>query len=479
MEERIVIRIDTPPIPHISGFHHYKRVAAYARVSTSSEEQLNSVEAQKTYYIDYINKNKGWIFAGLYTDDGISGLSYQKRDGFNRMINDAFEGKIDLIITKSISRFARNTVDTLTHIRKLKEKGVAVYFEKEDINTLDAKGEFMITLLSSMAQEESRSISENVKWGLRKRMADGKYYVPYKRFLGYKKGKNSLEIVEKEAETIRYIYHLFLAGKTENFIAKKLRNLSIPTPSGQGGWDPSVINSILKNEKYCGNALLQKTFVVNYLTKREKKNRGELPKYFVKNGHKPIIDPVVWNEVQSIKQKRDRTYSGCSIYSHKLKCGVCGRFYLRRVRRDQTYRDDPAIYYHCRGKYDPECRCKNTVIYEAELDEIFSSAIIQLYKRHERRVLSSIRKAIKECMPIDRQRIVLRNVSIISNLGNEHSLLVSAFTKEILVTKATASPDNTILFELRNGECIQARSERKTPKRALGFHKSFNLAKQF
>ena len=174
MEERIVIRIDNPPIPHISGFHHYKRVAAYARVSTSSEEQLNSVEAQKTYYIDYINKNKGWIFAGLYTDDGISGLSYQKRDGFNRMINDAFEGKIDLIITKSISRFARNTVDTLTHIRKLKEKGVAVYFEKEDINTLDAKGEFMITLLSSMAQEESRSISENVKWGLRKRMADGK-----------------------------------------------------------------------------------------------------------------------------------------------------------------------------------------------------------------------------------------------------------------------------------------------------------------
>lgn len=163
MEERIVIRIDAPSLPQISGFHRFKRVAAYARVSTSSEEQLNSVEAQKSYYKEYIGRHKEWVFAGLYTDEGISGLSYLKREGFNLMINDAYAGKIDLIVTKSISRFARNTVDTLTHIRRLKEKGIAVYFEKEDINTLDAKGEFMITLLSSMAQEESRSISDNVK----------------------------------------------------------------------------------------------------------------------------------------------------------------------------------------------------------------------------------------------------------------------------------------------------------------------------
>lgn len=191
-------------MPQISKRPAFKRVAAYARVSTSSEEQLNSVEAQKSYYKEYIDRHKEWVFAGLYTDEGISGLSYLRREGFNLMINDAYAGKIDLIVTKSISRFARNTVDTLTHIRKLKEKGIAVYFEKEDINTLDAKGEFMITLLSSMAQEESRSISDNVKWGYRKRMADGKYHVAYSRFLGYTKGNTTLEIDEKEAEIARY-----------------------------------------------------------------------------------------------------------------------------------------------------------------------------------------------------------------------------------------------------------------------------------
>lgn len=166
---------------------------------------------------------------------------------------------MDLIVTKSISRFARNTVDTLTHIRRLKEKGIAVYFEKEDINTLDTKGEFMITLLSSMAQEESRSISDNVKWGYRKRMADGKYHVAYSRFLGYTKGNTTLEIDEKEAEIARYIYYLFFAGKSDNYIAEKLNSQKIASPGSGKKWAPSTIRSILTNEKYCGNALLQKT----------------------------------------------------------------------------------------------------------------------------------------------------------------------------------------------------------------------------
>lgn len=465
MEERIVIRIDAPSLPQISGFHRFKRVAAYARVSTSSEEQLNSVEAQKSYYKDYIGKNKDWIFAGLYTDDGISGLSYLKRDGFNRMINDAFEGKIDLIVTKSISRFARNTVDTLTHIRKLKEKGVAVYFEKEDINTLDAKGEFMITLLSSMAQEESRSISDNVKWGLRKRMADGKYDVAYSNFLGYKKGDATLEIVEKEAETVRYIYYLSLAGKTDGYIAEKLNSYGILSPAGKK-WCPSTVSSILTNEKYCGNALLQKTFVSDFLTKKEQKNHGELPKYFVQHGHDPIIDPVVWDEVQSMKQAHDISYSGCTIYSHKLRCSICGRFYRRRVRRGPSYPDVPAVYYHCRGKYDPECRCKNAVIYEQELDELSSAAIIHLLHLHEKRIETLIRTEIKKHIVPDRQNHVLSQVTGLL-ASEDMEFAVSDIAKEIIINQATLYPDNTIIFEMRNGGCIQETGKHKTPCRDL------------
>lgn len=187
MADRRVKRVTfIPTIKSIEeGYTYWKKVAAYARVSTGSEEQETSLEAQRMYYEQHIKENKEWVFAGIYYDDGISGLSYRNREGFNRMIEDALNGKIDLILTKSLSRFARNTVDTLVIIRKLKEKGVGVYFEKEDIHTLDAKGEFLITLMSSLAQEESRSISENVAWGQRKRFADGKYSMPYKQFLGY------------------------------------------------------------------------------------------------------------------------------------------------------------------------------------------------------------------------------------------------------------------------------------------------------
>lgn len=188
-----------------------KRVAAYARVSTDNDEQLSSYEAQ----VDYYTRQIKWSFVNVYSDEGISATSTKKREGFNRMIKDALGGKIDLIITKSVSRFARNTVDTLTTVRKLKEKGVEVYFENENIYTLDSKGELLITIISSLAQEESRSISENVTWGQRKRFADGKVSLPYKQFLGYEKGEDGLpKIVEKEAKVVRLIYKLFLEGKT-------------------------------------------------------------------------------------------------------------------------------------------------------------------------------------------------------------------------------------------------------------------------
>lgn len=253
-----------------------RRVAAYARVSTDSEEQLTSYEAQVDYYTHYIQENPAWEFAGMYTDEGISATNTRHRDGFNRMITDALDGKIDLIVTKSVSRFARNTVDSLTTVRKLKEKGIEVYFQKENIYTLDSKGELLITIMSSLAQEESRSISENVTWGQRKRFADGKVSLPYKRFLGYKRGENGLpEVVPEEAEIVRLIYRSFMEGMTPCKIAKTLTDKKIPTPAGKEKWQSSTIESILTNEKYKGAALLQKKFTVDFLTKKTKINEGD------------------------------------------------------------------------------------------------------------------------------------------------------------------------------------------------------------
>ena len=211
-----------------------RRVAAYARVSTDSDEQFTSYEAQIDYYTRYITKRDDWEFVKVYTDEGITGTSTKHRDGFNLMVKDALDGKIDLIITKSVSRFARNTVDSLTTVRKLKDAGVEVYFEKENIYTFDSKGELLITIMSSLAQEESRSISENVTWGHRKRFADGKVTMPYKNFLDYDKGKDGKPVInEKEAEIVRLIYRLFLQGKTASGICKHLDGLGIPTPTGR------------------------------------------------------------------------------------------------------------------------------------------------------------------------------------------------------------------------------------------------------
>lgn len=267
-----------------------KRVAAYARVSTDLEEQQTSYAAQVAYYTQHIKANAEWEFAGMYTDEGISATNTKRRDGFNRMFQDALEGHIDLIITKSVSRFARNTVDSLTTVRLLKEKGVEIYFEKENIYTLDSKGELLITIMSSLAQEESRSISENVAWGMHRRFAAGKVAMPYKQFLGYCKGPDGIpEIVPEEAAIVRRIYQLFLEGKTLFMIKKILMSEGITSPAGKNEWQTSTIRSILTNEKYKGDAVLQKTFCTDFLTKKMKKNEGELPQYYVSESHPAIV----------------------------------------------------------------------------------------------------------------------------------------------------------------------------------------------
>lgn len=282
-----------------------RRTAAYARVSTDSEEQLTSYTAQVDYYTNYIRGRDDWEFVGVYTDEGITGTNTKHREGFKRMVADALVGKIDLIVTKSVSRFARNTVDSLTTVRQLKKKGVEIYFEKENIWTLDSKGELLITIISSLAQEESRSISDNCTWGQRKRFADGKVTVPFNRFLGYDRGPDgNLVVNPEEAVTIRRIYSMFLQGMSPYGIATKLTADGIKSPGGKEKWNAGAVHSILTNEKYKGDALLQKSYTVDFLTKKKKINEGEIPQYYVEGNHEAIISPEVFEQVQRELERR-------------------------------------------------------------------------------------------------------------------------------------------------------------------------------
>lgn len=323
------------------------RVAAYCRVSTLMEQQESSYEAQVGYYTEKIKSNPNWKLAGIYADDGKSATSTRKRADFQTMIDDCMAGKIDMVITKSISRFARNTVDSLTHIRKLKEKNIAVYFEKEGINTLEGSGELLITILSSQAQEESRNISENCRWGIVRRFEDGKVIVNHSKFMGYTKDKDgNLIIVPEEAEVVRRIFRLFLEGNSSYRIKQILEADGIRTATGNTVWQATVIDKMLVNEKYMGDALLQKTYTVDFLTKKKVMNKGIVPQYYVEDDHEPIIPKELFHRVQEEKARRAsiyRTdtkkknveikgkYSSKYVLSDIMVCAECGQPYRRQV----------------------------------------------------------------------------------------------------------------------------------------------------
>ena len=321
-----------------------KRVAAYCRVSTDSEEQLNSYEAQKSYYTQKIEESSDWEMAEIYADEGISGTSMKKRTEFKKMITACKRGHIDLIITKSLSRFARNTVDCLETVRLLKANGIGVYFEKENINTLTESSEFLITLFSGFAQAESESLSKNVAWGWRKSAEAGNVYFQYKRMLGYRKGTDGQpEIVPEEAKIIRRIYRRYLAGCSLGQIKQELEQDNIPTAQKVERWSSAVIHNILTNEKYMGDALLQKTYITDCITKKVKKNMGERPMYYVENNLPAIIQRETFDQVQKemtrrsskrkVLQKSGKTelgkYSGKYALTELLVCGECGSPYKR------------------------------------------------------------------------------------------------------------------------------------------------------
>ena len=358
-----------------------KRVAAYARVSTEQEAQQNSYEAQISFYTDYIKNNPDWEFVKVYADEGISGTSYKKRDGFNRMVKDAEEGKIDLILTKSISRFARNTVDSLTITRRLKSVGVEVYFEKENISSMDAQAELIFTIMSSVAQEESRSISENVRWGHQRSMEAGKISLAWSNFLGYEKGPDGLpHIVEEEAELVRKIYRLFLEGKSINCIAEQLTREGYKTPMKATKWCVSTVRSILSNEKYKGDARLQKTYTVDFLTKEVRVNNGERKQWYIHDSHDAIVSPETYELVQQELKRRagkhGRFYD--SPFTGKIKCGDCGAYYGHRVwDSNNQYRKNIWL---CNDKYKNGTVCRPPRIMDEEIIQAFLIAVNRLPK---------------------------------------------------------------------------------------------------
>ncbi len=414
-----------------------RKVCAYARVSTNHEEQLTSYDAQVSYYTEYIKNHSEWEFVKVYSDEGVTGCNTKHRVGFAQMVSDALAGRIDLIITKSVSRFARNTVDSLTTIRTLKEHGVEVYFEKENIWTFDSKGELLLSIMSSISQEESRSISENVTWGHRKRMADGKVSVPFSRFLGYDRGEDgNLVINEKEAEIVRLIYRLFLEGLTPYSIAKHLTEKGIPTPAGKTKWTDSTVKSILTNEKYKGDALLQKSYTADYLTKKKKVNHGEVPMYYVQDNHEAIISPEIFDAVQHEMERRKNSgsrYSGVDILSAKLICGECGCFYSPKVwHSTDRYR---RIIYQCGHKYKNQSHCATPHLTGEEIQIFFIQSVNALLKNRDE-IISNLREGMKlvsDCTALEQERDRMK----------EETVLLAGMVESIIMENARVALDQT------------------------------------
>ena len=397
-----------------------KRVCAYARVSTDSEEQLTSYSSQIKHYSEYIKSNPNWEFVGVYADEGISGTQVKNRCEFQRMLDDAFNGKIDIIIAKSISRFARNTLDTLKYVRELREHKVDVYFEKENIHTLDLDSEMFLTLYSAFAQAESESTSQNVKLGLKAKMKRGEY-IGYAECFGFNWNKETkeLEINEEQAEVVRQIFDWYISGIGSFTISNMLNEKGIKAHRG-GIWRPTSVRCVLTNEKYVGDLLSQKSYVDNPLTHKHIKNFCKKKKYYVKDHHIGIIDRNTWDKAQEIYNKRslqmtpngkshNSKYSLKYPFSSKIECGLCGTNFTRRMnekRKDGTRR----VYWACCSKTSNVNNCRESIfITEDNIKEMF----IQIYnsitlKKHKTK--DKLLKAIKDTLNEDDTNITLNNL---------------------------------------------------------------------
>ena len=394
-----------------------KRVCAYCRVSTDSEEQLNSYSSQIEHYSKQIKSNPEWEFAGIYADEGISGTSVKNRTDFQRMIDDALNGKIDIIIAKSISRFARNTVDTLNYVRELRDHKVDVYFEKENIHTLDLDSEMFLTLYSAFAQAESESTSQNVKMGIKAMMKRGEF-VGKAECYGYKWNKElkTLEVYEEQAEVVRQIFNWYADGIGTRTISNMLNERGIKSYTGKN-FTQQGVRELISNEKYVGDLLCQKYYVISTLTHKKTRNYGEKEKYYVKDHHTPIITREVWETCQEILHKRSRKiipdgkshaskFTSRYAFSSKIECGICGTNYARRVS-GKMKDGHQNVYWACYHKVVNKENCPHSpTVRENILEEMF----IQIYnilveKKHKTK--DKLISAIKDTLTKDDNKVKL------------------------------------------------------------------------
>lgn len=433
MQVKVIKKIDGR-IDRKTGnvFNERLRVCAYCRVSTDSEEQKNSYDSQLKYYKEKITTNSNWSFAGIYADEAISGTLDYKRDDFMRMITDALEGKIDLIMTKSISRFARNTVDTLKYVRKLKERNVAILFEEENINTIEMAGELLLTILSSIAQQESENISTHVKLGLKMKMERGEL-VGFNNCLGYRYDykTNTMSINEEEAEIVRYVFKRYCEGAGSTIIARELTELGYKSPKCENGWAESTVRGIIRNEKYIGNVLMGKTYTIDPISHKRVTNMGEEDKYYIEDHHEAIIPLDVYEKAQYILNSRRVTrdtgrkgsnYSRMYPFSSMLYCGFCGEHYVRKNLYPHTNYSQRAwqcMKYVKKGKrFCPDCKILK--------EEIIENCFVEAY-----RILTNDNKEIIKNFIDKIDEILIQNdsKSIIEKLEIEKQNLENKLNK--------------------------------------------------
>ena len=484
--QRIVTIIPAKPKAEQEAMKRRLRVAAYGRVSTEEEEQQSSYEAQCSYYTEKIMSNPEWVFAGMFADEGITGTSTKKRDDFNRMIRKCKQGKLDLILTKSISRFARNTLDTIKYTRMLRAMGIGIYFEKENINTLDMDSEMLITMLGAFAQAESESISRNVAWGKRKAMLDGKVFVNFKQLYGYFLDADGLPgINEDEASAVRFMYAQYLYGNSLRMIKDKLDDAGIPNLKGELGWATSTIKSILTNERYCGDVLGQKTYTESVINGKSRRNNGELPQVLIQNNHPGIVSRETFYEVQeemkrrsaarspSTKSATGRTsYASKYALSERLVCGECGTLYRRCT---WTIRGKKKIVWRCVSRLDYGTKyCKESpsmeegALHRAIMEAVNSSmdskdelvrgitdSLMLMLKPQENAkfTLEEVKRRIRE-LTAEFDRLFE-----IDGSESKHEKRFSEITKELAELK---KQQEEISAQLRNNQGVQARIQRIT-----------------
>ena len=449
-EAKKVVRLMEPEIAlkseQVKAKYKRTRVVAYCRVSTKEEEQLHSYENQLKHFTEEINKNPDWEFVGIFADRGISGTSVKKRDEFNKMIRLCKRGKVDMIMVKAISRFARNTVDCLKYTRMLKDIGVDVFFEEQNLHSTQPGAELYITIYGCLAQSESENLSANVIWGKLQSAKEGKVWFNYKAMLGYKKGADgNPEIVEDEAEIVRFIYNEFLRGGSMGTIANTLNKKNIKTALGYT-WHRSAIKSILTNEKYKGDAVINKTFVVNYLTKKVKKNNGERPKYYVQNSHPAIIDESTFAKVQqeiarrSGKQQTERAgnkvvhvkYSSKYALTQLLVCGECKSPY-RRVIWMRNGEKVPVWRCDSRLK-DKKKYCRDSPsIRESVLHEAIMSAVAKVAQSNTQ-VLAVLKNHIGQVIGEEVEDDSLEIQARLAEIDSEFKAMISAITADMVDT---------------------------------------------